>query len=141
LFHADRVTSGAIYTLKTSGITPGSTNSLSGIGVSDDGVVYAANVANDLSFKVYMWTNTDPSTVPITIWGTNSGAGAFNPVADLTGGQMFRFGETLAVRGSGNDTEIILDCLSPTRYVSILRPTPDGTMTNWTQTGYLLQNI
>src|SRR5213078_4083117 len=39
------------------------------------------------------------------------------------------------------DTEIILDCLSPTRYVSILRPTPDGTMTNWTQTGYLLQNI
>jgi hypothetical protein len=138
---ADRGTNGAIYTLKTNGMTPAVNVTVAGIGVSDDGVVYAATVGNDASFKVYMWTNTDPNTVPITIWGTNSGAGAFNPVADLTGGQMFRFGDTLAVRGSGNDTEIILDCLNPTRYVSILRPTPDGTMTNWNQTGYLLQNI
>jgi hypothetical protein len=138
---ADRGTNGAIYTLKTTGLTAAAQVTLAGIGVSDDGVVYAATVANDASFKVYMWTNTDPNTVPITIWGTNSGAGAFNPVADLSGGSMFRFGDTLAVRGSGDDTEILLDCLNPTRYVSILRPTPDGTMTNWTETGYLLQNI
>jgi hypothetical protein len=138
---ADRGTNGALYTLKTTGVTAGVNVALAGIGVSDDGVVYAATVANDLSFKVYMWANTDSNTLPITIWGTNSGAGTFNPIADLTGGQMFRFGDTLAVRGSGNDTEIILDCLNPTRYVSILRPTPDGTMTNWTETGCLLQNI
>jgi hypothetical protein len=138
---ADRGTNGAIYTLKTTGMTAAATLALAGIGVSDDGVVYAATVANDASFKVYMWPNTDSNTAPITIWGTNSGAGAFNPVSDLSGGAMFRFGDTLAVRGSGNDTEILLDCLNPTRYVGILRPTPDGTMTNWTQTGYLLQNI
>jgi hypothetical protein len=138
---ADRGTNGAIYTLNTNGMTAGVTVALAGIGVADDGAVYAATVANDSSFKIFMWTNTDPNTVPITIWGTNSGAGAFNPIADLTGGQSFRFGDNLAVHGSGNDTEIILDSQNPTRYVSILRPTPDGTMTNWTETGYLLQNI
>ncbi len=138
---ADRGTNGAIYTLKTTGITAATTLALAGIGVSDDGVVYAATTSSDASFKVYMWTNTDPNTVPIAVWGTNSGAAAFNPVADLTGGQMFRFGDNLAVRGAGNDTEILLDCQTPTRYISILRPTPDGTMTNWTETGYLLQNI
>jgi hypothetical protein len=122
-------------------MSAGVTAALAGIGVSDDGVVYAATVGNDSSFKVFMWTNTDPNTVPITIWGTNSGAGTFNPIADLTGGQMFRFGDNLAVRGAGSDTEILLDSQNPTRYVSILRPTPDGTMTNWTETGYLLQNI
>ena len=138
---ADQGTNGALYTLNTNGMTAGGTVALAGVGVSDDGVVYAATVANNDSFKVFMWTNTDPSTVPITIWGTNSGAGAFNPIADLTGGQMFRFGDVLAVHGSGNDTEIILDAQNAAQYVSILRPTPDGTMTNWNETGYLLQNI
>jgi len=45
------------------------------------------------------------------------------------------------VRGSGDNTEIILDAQNSTKYLGILRPVPDGTMTNWTQTGYLLQNI
>lgn len=138
---ADQGTNGAIYTLNTSGVTAGGNVALAGIGVSDDGLVYAATVANNDSFKVYLWTNTDPNTVPITIWGTNSGAEAFNPIADLTGDQMFRFGDVLSVHGAGNDTEILLDSQNPARYVSILRPTPDGTMTNWTETGYLLQNI
>src|SRR5439155_25123271 len=79
--------------------------------------------------------------VPVTIFGTNSSAASYNPIQDLVGGTTFRFGDTLAVRGSGNDTEVILDSLTPTKYASILRPVADGTMTNWTETGYLLQNI
>ena len=138
---ADKGTNGALYSLKTNGMTLGQNLTLCGIGVADDGAVYAVTAASDSSFKVYMWTNTDPNTVPITIFGTNSSAGSANPIADLTGGQSFRFGDSLAVRGAGNDTEIVLDCGSPTRYVSILRPVADGTMTNWNETGYLLQNI
>lgn len=138
---ADRGTNGAIYTLKTNGMTLGQNLTLCGIGVADDGAVYAATAASDTSFKVYRWADTDPNTLPVTIFGTNTASGNSNPLQDLLGGTTFRFGDNLAVRGSGNDTEILLDSQNSTKFASILRPVPDGTMTNWTETGYLLQNI
>jgi len=138
---ADRGTNGALYTLNTNGFFTNGIVTLCGIAVADDGAVYAATVANDNTFKVYRWADTGPNTVPVPIFGTNSSAASGNPVADLLGSSTVRFGDTLAVRGSGNNTEIILDNLTPSRYASILRPIPDGFMTNWTETGYLLQNI
>jgi hypothetical protein len=138
---ADSGTNGAVYYLNTNGMTLGQNLTLCGIGVADDGAVYAATAASDTSFKVYRWADTDSNTVPVTIFGTNSSAGIYNPLQDLLGGTTFRFGDNLAVRGSGNDTEIILDSQNSTKFASILRPVADGTMTNWTETGYLLQNI
>jgi hypothetical protein len=129
-----------LYTLKTNGITPAATLTLCGIGVADDGAVYAANVANDASFAVYRWADSGSNTVPVTIFGTNSSAAQSNPIFDLTGSQTYRFGDNLAVHGAGISTEIIMDSQNSTKFASILRPL-DGTMTNWQETGYLLQNI
>ena len=144
---ADKGTNGYLYTLKTNGMLSTPTLNLAGIGVADDGAVYAASVSgtsgnNDQSFKVYMWSNSGPNTLPIQIFGTNSaGVGNANPAGDLLGSQTYRFGDNLAVHGAGNDTEIVVDSQNSTTFAGILRPVPDGTMTNWTQTGYLLQNV
>jgi hypothetical protein len=145
--NADAGTNGAIYTLKTNGLTAAQNVCLAGLAVSDDGAVYAATVStSDNSFKIYRWANTDPNTIPITIWGTNSTSTnlypnyPYNPVADLTGSQIFRFGDTLSARGSGMSTEIILDSQNSSKFVSILTPLDSG-MTNWNESGYLLQNI
>ena len=138
-----------VYLMNTNGITPGgvanSTHALTlgGIGVADDGAVYAASVASDDSFKVFRWANTGPSTQPVVIFGTNSSAASAAPMADLLGTSTFRFGDALAVRGSGTNTEIIMDATTPgagaTKYVAILTPT-DATMVNWTSTGNSLRN-
>jgi len=129
--------------LNTNGITAAQNLTLCGIGAADDGAIYAASAAADTSFKIYRWANTAPSTVPVTIFGTNSSALSANPMANPLGTATFRFGDALAVRGSGTSTEIIMDATTPgagsTKYVAILTPT-DGTMTNWQSLGYLLRN-
>jgi hypothetical protein len=137
---ADRGTNGAIYTLKTNGLSASGNVTIVGLGVADDGAVYAATAASDNSFKVYRWADSGSNTLPVVIFGTNSSAGSGNPIGDLLGSTTFRFGDNLAVRGSGNNTEILLDSQNSTRFASILTPIPDGFMTNWTETGYLLQN-
>lgn len=145
IFVIDPDTGGFLYNLNTTGITNSGALTLDGIGVADDGAVYAASVnssaASDQSFKVYRWADTDSNTVPQLIFGTNSSAANGNPISDLVGSQCYRFGDNLAVHGAGNDTEIILDSQNSTKFAAILRPVPDGTLTNWTQTGYLLQNM
>ena len=134
-----------LWSLNTNGIAPSLTLNLCGIGVADDGAVYAATVGDatvsgsDQTFKVYRWPDTGSNTLPQLIFGTNSSAATANPVADIASA-LNRFGDTLAVHGAGNNTEVVVDCVNPTSYVGILRPKPDGTMTNWTQTGYLDQN-
>ncbi|MDB6124249.1 MAG: hypothetical protein JWQ71_3242 [Pedosphaera sp.] len=145
IFVVDPDTGNFLYNLNTNGITSSGALTLVGIGVADDGAVYAASVnsasATDQSFKVYRWADTGSNTVPQVIFGTNSSAANGNPIGDLVGSQFYRFGDNLAVHGAGNNTEIILDSQNSTKFVAILRPVPDGTLTNWTQTGYLLQNI
>jgi hypothetical protein len=148
IFVLDADTGNFLYLLKTNGITGSGALTLCGIGVADDGAVYAASVDaatgplnNDQSFKVYRWANTDSNTLPQVIFGTNSPAANGNPISDLVGSVYYRFGDNLALRGAENNTEIIVDSQNSSKFVGILRPTPDGTMTNWTQTGYLLQNI
>jgi hypothetical protein len=145
VFVVDPDTGDYLYSLNTTGITASATLTLCGIGVADDGAVYAAQVnstaASDQSFKVYRWADTGSNTVPQVIFGTNSSAASGNPIFDLVGNVYYRFGDTLAVRGAGNSTEIIVDSQNSTKFAGVLRPLADGTMTNWTQTGYLLQNI
>ncbi len=140
VFVVDANTGTLLYTLKTNGVVGGQNLTLCGIGVADDGAVYAANAATDNSFRIYRWADTGSNTIPQIIFGTNSSAATANPIQDLTGTQQYRFGDNLAVRGAGLSTEIIVDSQNSAKFAAILRPT-DGTMTNWTATGYLLQNI
>ncbi len=105
-----------LYSLKTNGIGPSTQLTLVGLGVADDGAVYACSVSaangSDQSFKVYRWADTGLNTLPVVIFGTNSSSGTTyngNPIYDLTGSQTYRFGDALAVQGAGNNTQIIVD--------------------------------
>ncbi|HZV35859.1 MAG TPA: hypothetical protein VFB72_14885, partial [Verrucomicrobiae bacterium] len=141
IFVVNADTGQTMYLLNTNGMTNSQTLNLCGIGVADDGAVYAASAStSDSSFKVYRWPDTGSNTLPQLIFGVNSSAGTANPVGDVTS-QTYRFGDALAVHGSGNNTEIVVDAQNNTTFAGILRPVPDGTMTNWTQTGYVLQNV
>ena len=85
-------------------ITPPGTYPMNMCGVADDGAVYVGNLitsASSDSFAIYRWnsaTNTE----------TMSQAYAGNPLGDLgTTGSLGRIGDTMAVRGSGPDTQIL----------------------------------
>jgi hypothetical protein len=104
---------------------------LVGIGVADDGAIYACNEAPDACgcgangtpdslFRVYRWANGDTNTLPVQIF-VGDPAGATSPV---------RWGDTLAVRGSGMNTEILLDSQLG-NYAAILKPS-DPSMTSFT---------
>jgi len=77
---------------------------LSSVDVAGDGTVYASNVsdANSSSskFKIYRWASSDSSTAPERIFGPQEPA--FSPT-------QHRWGDVMAVRGSGPNTEIALD--------------------------------
>lgn len=84
-------------------VLAGGTLPLNMIGVSDDGVVYAANLVTDASggaasstFYLYRWENDGPQTVPVLL----------DPVPELALPE--RWGDTLDVRGRGATTQILL---------------------------------
>ncbi len=118
-------TTGAdLYKLDKTDITGGSIILLA-IAAADDGAIYACNQVNSASattpLKIYRWANSGPGTVPALIF-TNGPSDFFGTT---------RWGDTLAVRGSGINTELLLDDLSGT--AAILKPT-DATMLTWTST-------
>ena len=85
--------------LNTSGVAVG-IYMLQLIGVADDGVVYAGNLTYTpkyTAFQVHRWANDDPATVSTLAYSGDPGAGAFD-----------RWGDTLAVRGAGTNTQIIV---------------------------------
>lgn len=135
----DASTGQYLYRLNTNNVSGGSTLTLAGIAVADDGAVYACNAANNTTFRIYRWADTGSNTQASVIFGTNSVSGAYNPIEDLVGDVFYRFGDNMSVRGSGMDTELVLDAQNNTKYAAILHPA-DSTMTNWSSTGYLLQN-
>jgi uncharacterized lipoprotein YddW (UPF0748 family) len=84
-------------TLNTGGVT-GGTFALNKVGVSSDGVVYAANLTTSSTttpFKIYRWT--DYGTAPTV---------AYSGMPD--GGLTARWGDSFALRGSGTNTQIII---------------------------------
>jgi hypothetical protein len=126
-----------LYNLKTNGVSGGANLALGGIACAADGAVYACNTTADAAFRIYRWADTGPTTVPQVIWGTNSSAASYNPVTDLTGSTMYRWGDVLAARGEGINTEIVIDSQNSTKYAAVLSPL-DSTMTNWAATSQLL---
>jgi hypothetical protein len=135
-----------LWKMNTNGITLGVGNGgigLSSVVCSDDGAIYACNIAvaaggyinsiydDTRIFRLYRWADGNSNTVPVQIY---SGDPAINAgISGLT--STNRWGDSLAIRGSGLNTQIILDNNNANvRYVAILTPT-DSTMTNWTTSG------
>lgn len=120
-----------IKSLNTSGISGGSLT-LVAIGVNADGYIYACNVDNTGAWKLYQWTNSDPATVPQLVYGPGDPASQGTPP---------RWGDVMDVRGSGPDTQIIIDSQvsssSAPGFVSVLSPS-DSYMTNFTPAYNLL---
>jgi hypothetical protein len=93
------------WILSVGGVTSvgsGSGFSLDKVGVTGDGVIYAGNVrvsVSDVSapFKLYRWANSSIFTSPSVAY---SGTAGFPPGT--------RVGDTLAVRGAGTNTQILV---------------------------------
>lgn len=141
----DAATGDFLYLLKTNGIQCNVGQGgigLTAAAVADDGAVYACNEtpnANGFTsgvqdstkmFRVYRWANTDSNTLPVQIYlgdpAVNGG------IAGSTSVQ--RWGDTLAARGSGTNTVLVLDNQNPTvGYVAFLMPTESTLGQPWTQ--------
>ena len=133
----DASTGARLYNLKTNGIVLVVASEVAGangiglvaIDVADDGAVYACNAspnagggttapATNKLFRVYRWANTDSNTLPVQIFEGDPAAQTSN----------FRWGDNLDARGSGLDTQVLLDNQNASaRFMAILQPI-DGTM-------------
>ena len=105
-----------MFTLNTLGIS-GGTFALNLVGVADDGVVYAGNLArtaNGDSFFLYRWPNVSADAFPAYAY----------PGGDPGNGSGNRWGDTMAVRGAGIGTQILLGSFSGSNVV--LFTTTDG---------------
>ncbi|MDB6028092.1 MAG: Endoglucanase [Verrucomicrobiales bacterium] len=69
------------------------------LGVADDGAVYAANLTinNSKPFRLYRWSNDSTSSIPTVAFSDDPGLG-----------NNQRWGDTLDVRGSGTNTQVLL---------------------------------
>ncbi len=123
----DAATGAHLYQMNTNGIS-GGTIILLNIVVADDGYIYAANMtgtANSPPLNVYRWADDNPATAPVLVFSGDPGA-------SVTAGR--RWGDTLAVRGSGVSTELILDS-NNSSISAVLTPT-DISRTTFTATAY-----
>jgi hypothetical protein len=86
-----------------SGVVSGGTFNLNLIDVADDGAIYAANLT----------TASGGATTPLKIyrWASESATPTLIYAGDPTGANQ-RFGDTFAVRGAGNNTQILLSARS-----------------------------
>ena len=91
--------------LDMTGIPPsiaGVSLGLSTIGVAEDGIVYGASVtvnASSTPFYLYRWSDDSSNNIPVMVF-------VGDPATWLTPG--LRWGDTLAVRGSGPNTQILV---------------------------------
>jgi hypothetical protein len=133
----------ALTQLNTSGIYNDGAVGEGGIGlasmaVADDGAIYACNMSvdacscgpnnagntSDSLFRIYRWADGNSDTAPVQIF---SGDPAGQAMA-------LRWGDTLAVRGSGTNTQILLDS-GDGKYVALLAPT-DSSLNTFTNIGF-----
>lgn len=143
-------TNGAfLYTLKTNGIQCNVGKGgigLVGIAVADDGAIYACNEANDASgnngadatmlFRVYRWANASSNTSPTLIY-TGDPSARTSPL---------RWGDNLSVRGSGTNTQLLVDMTffnigtGTNGFAAILTPN-SAFMTNFTARWFTTTNF
>lgn len=100
------------------GTVPNVSVGLSTIGVADDGAVFGASVAVNTGttpLYIYRWPDDSPGNPPATVF-TGDPAATVQP--------NLRWTDSLAVRGAGADTQILISPAGGTN-VALLR-TPDG---------------
>lgn len=91
------------------GLVSGGTYAVNLVGVADDGAVYVGNLTTSgatSAFRLYRWANDDPDTTPTLAYSGN-------PIAATAE----RWGDTLAVRGAGADTQILIGSRNGTNAV------------------------
>ena len=140
VYVVDAATGASLYTLPTSGVVHEGTSEVSGqnpidllaAAVADDGALYICNESPNASggstgdttkmFRLYRWANSGPSTTPVSVFqGDPSG----QPV-----GVNERWGDVMAARGSGTNTELLLNSYSG-HYGAVLKPA-GSSMTQFT---------
>jgi len=101
IYVLDANTGTNLFTLNTLGIgVAGDQFPIDQVGVGDDGVAYACNLTlagSASSFAVFSWSSISSNATP-----------AFAFQADPGNGSGDRWGDTMAVRGAGVNTEILL---------------------------------
>ncbi len=138
IFVLDADTGADRFALNTAGVgTSGNIFSLDQVGVADDGVVYAGNLAsgvagNQSNFGLISWAAVDSNAIPYAAYTGDPGNGSGD-----------RWGDTLAVRGAGVNTEILLGSYlgylgGPATNVALLTTT-DGQ--NFTATTLTISNV
>jgi gamma-glutamyltranspeptidase len=148
--HVLNATNGAlVYTLKTNGVQSNVGKGgigLVGVGVADDGAIYACNVAPDSAgsagtdpasmFRLYRWANGDSGTSPTLIF-IGDPSGSSSPL---------RWGDNLAVRGAGTNTQVLVDMtyfgntLGSTGYAAVLSPS-NVYLTNFVSRWFVTTNL
>ena len=97
----DGNTGAELYPLNLgSNVISGGIYSLNMAEVADDGAVYAGNLVDDPAtpYRLYRWADDSSNSVPVLVWEGDP----------LSGIRATRWGDTIAVRGSGSQTEILL---------------------------------
>ena len=112
-------------------IITGGTFPLNLVGAGQDGAIYAVNLATSIGqpVRIYRWARAD-ITEPVSLAYGESPLAELSLPADVANDG--RFGDTLAVRGSGTSTEILLSARTG-RYLLVFR-TEDGV--NFSVTAY-----
>ena len=115
IYYLDAATGADISQLNTLGIAGGSFG-LNMIGVAEDGVVFAGNMTQnnaDGNYELYRWGSVDSGAFP---------SQAFD--ASPAPSENVRWGDSIAVRGAGNDTQVIIG--SNSRHVALLTSADGG---------------
>ena len=97
----DPATGAQKYLMTMTGISGGTFN-LNLVRAAADGVVYGCNLttsAGTTSYKLYQWGNDDSNTVPVLSFAGDPGFGVASGL---------RWGDSMAVRGAGLNTQILL---------------------------------
>ncbi|MCO5051128.1 MAG: DUF4623 domain-containing protein [Verrucomicrobiae bacterium] len=97
----DALTGAYKHSLDLTGVADG-TFAINHVGVAEDGVVYVANLtanATSPSYKIYRWDSDAPDVPGFAVFWGDPG----DPVETNK-----RYGDNLAVRGAGADTQILI---------------------------------
>ncbi|HEV2395090.1 MAG TPA: hypothetical protein VG146_22290 [Verrucomicrobiae bacterium] len=136
VFVLDGDTGADLFALNTLGIgQPGNQFDLDQVGVADDGVAYAGNLTlagSGANFGLVSWPSVSASAAPYQAYAGDPGNGSED-----------RWGDTMAVRGAGASTEILLGSYSgfgggPATNVALLT-TSDGQ--NFSATTLAISNV
>jgi hypothetical protein len=128
VFVVDADTGEWLYNLNTNGMSFAGQIGLVSIEVAEDGSIYACNADASASavpnWKLYRWADGNSNTVPQLVFdGDPIGLGTAN-----------RWGDSMAVRGGGINTEILVEghfTVTGYRHIAILKPT-DSTLSSFT---------